>query len=134
MIFEIIKRSMIGIAAGGIFTFIALTIMKFKHIEGTVSEVWMHMLASFILGIYYSLSSFIYEYDGWSPLKKTVIHFSLSIVVYFFIAIPTGWIPLHPLSITIGIAIFILVYVLFWIGYFLYYKKVEATMNEQLNK
>lgn len=134
MIFEIIKRSMIGIAFGGIFTFIALTIMKFNDIEGTISEVWIHMLASFVLGVYYSLSSFIYEYDGWSPLKKTMIHFSLSIIVYFLIAIPIGYIPLHPLSIILGIVIFIVVYVLFWIGYFLYYKKIEASMNEQLNK
>src|SRR5699024_7312251 len=51
MIIEILKRSLIGIAFGALYTFIALTIMKFNHIEGSVAEVWNHMLASFVLGI-----------------------------------------------------------------------------------
>lgn len=134
MIIEVLKRSIIGIAFGAISTFIALTIMKFNNIEGTISEVWLHMLASFILGIYYGLSSFIFENNRWSPLKKTIIHFSLSIVVYFLIAFPVGWVPLHPLAIVLSIFIFIVIYVLFWSGYYLYYKKVEASMNAQLKK
>src|SRR5699024_4271179 len=120
MISEILKRSMFGIAFGGIYTFIALTIMKFNHIDGTITEVWMHMLASFILGIYFGLSSFMYEYDGWSPLKRTVIHFIFSIIIYFVIAIPIGWIPSQPLYITLGIFMFIFIYGLYWTGYFLY--------------
>lgn len=134
MIIEILKRSMTGIAVGGIYTFIALTIMKFNHIEGTISEVWLHMLAAFVLGIYYGLSSFIFENDGWSPLKMTVIHFSLSIIVYFIIAFSIGWVPLHPLSIILGILAFIVIYALYWTGYYLYYKKIEASMNEHLPK
>jgi|SRR5690625_332780 len=134
MIIEILKRSMIGIAFGGIYTFIALTIMKFNHMEGTISEIWTHMLASFILGIYFGVSSLIYENEGWSPLKRTITHFILSIIIYFIIAIPIGWIPSHPLAIILSIFIFIGIYSLYWTGYFLYFKNIEVSMNKHFQE
>lgn len=134
MMIEILKRGMIGVAFGGIYTFVALTIIKFNHIEVSISEVWTHMLASLILGIYFGLSSFIYENERWSPLKKTVIHFSLSIIVFFLIAIPIGWIPFQILSILLGILLFIIMYSLYWTGYYLYFKKMENDLNEQLQR
>lgn len=134
MIIEILKRIMTGIAFGGIFTFIALTIMKFNHIESSVSDIWMHMLASLVIGIYFGLSSFIYFYTKWSYLKQMIIHFSLSIVFYYSIALPVGWVPVTPLAI-IGSAIaFIIIYAIFGTGYFLYYKKVADSLNEDLLK
>ena len=134
MIIEILKRSLIGIAFGALYTFIALTIMKFNHIEGSVAEVWNHMLASFVLGIYFGLSSFIYEKDQWSPLKATLIHFFLSIAIYFFIAIPMGWIPLDFKFIILGVVLIIVIYGLYWTGYYLYFKRVEVSMNEHFQK
>src|SRR5690625_1495292 len=97
MVSEVLKRSMIGIAFGGIITFGALTIMKFLTIEATINEVWTNMFGSFIIGIYFGLSSFILDKNTWSPLKRTVIHYCLSLVVYYCIAIPVGWIPFTPL-------------------------------------
>lgn len=134
MIIEMLKRSMLGIAFGGINTFIALTIMKFFNIEATVSEIWLHTLCGLLLGIYFGLGSFVFESNVWSPLKKTVIHFSLSITVYFLIAIPVGWIPFNLLSIILGIFAFAFFYILFWIGFLIYSKKIEHSMNEQLQK
>lgn len=134
MIKEIVKRSITGIAFGGIATFIALTIMKFAHIEGNISEVWNHMLASFVLGIYFGLASFIFETERWSPLGKTIIHFSLSILVYFIIAIPLIWIPFNFIAIGIGIVLFSIVYSVYWTGFYLYFKRVEVSMNEQLER
>src|SRR5690625_1827888 len=134
MIIDVLKRMILGIAFGGLITFIALTIMKFSNIEATVSEVWLHMLCSLILGVYFGLISFIFENNVWSPLKKTVIHFSLSISVYFLIAIPVGWIPFNWLSIILGILIFAIIYFLYWNSFLLYYNWVEASMNSNLNK
>ena len=134
MINEIVKRSMMGIAFGGIATFIALTIIKFAHIEQSAADVWGHMLASILLGIYFGIASLIYETDKWSPLKKTIIHYTLSLTVYFLIALPIGWIPFTTLSITIGILLFTVIYALYWLGFLLYFKKVESAMNKQLNQ
>lgn len=134
MIFEAIKRSMTGIAFGGIITFIALTILKFTHTDASVSQIWVYMLSSFIIGIYFGLASFIFEDNGWSYLKKTIIHFSISIIFYLIIALLVGWIPFVASAIFFTSLFFIFIYSLFWTGYFLYYKKVEASMNAHLPK
>lgn len=131
---ELAKRSFAGIAFGGIATFIALTIMKFGHIDASVSEVWNHMLASFGLGIYFGVASFIFEMENWSPLGKTVIHYSLSIVVWLIIALPIGWLPFNLLAVFLGVLAFTAVYSLYWTGFFLHFKRVEAAMNEELQK
>src|SRR5690625_7870800 len=81
MIFEILKRVFYGIAWGGLATFLALTILMILNINPEVSAIWLYMLASFVFGIYFGLASFIFTSDHWSPLKKTIIHFSLSIIV-----------------------------------------------------
>ncbi|MDV2887700.1 DUF3021 family protein, partial [Alkalihalophilus pseudofirmus] len=91
MILEILKRSMLGIAFGGIFTFIALTIMKFNAFEATVSEIWMHMGASFLIGIYFGISSLIFGDSGSNIIKKSIIHFILSYSVWLIIAGTVGW-------------------------------------------
>ncbi|MFD2630519.1 DUF3021 domain-containing protein [Oceanobacillus kapialis] len=134
MILEIAKRCMFGISFSGIFTFIALTIMKFNEIDSSVSEIWMHMGASMLLGIYYGLSSYIYGDGEGSYLKKTIFHFCLSLTIYYIIAFTVGWVPFSWLAASLSFIVFVIVYAIFWFGYYSYYKKVESTMNEQLNK
>ncbi|MGM8211315.1 DUF3021 domain-containing protein [Virgibacillus sp. W0430] len=131
---EVLKRSMLGIAYGAIFTFIFLTVAMLNNLQTSVRVVWESMLASFILGIFFGLASFIFEHEDWSPLKKTVIHFSLSITCYFTIALFIGWIPLHVLAIVSTIFIFIVIYTIFWLGYTVYFKKLEARLNDELKK
>lgn len=58
MIRDILFRSTIGIA------------LEALHIESTVDEVWANMLAGFLSGIYFGLSSLIWESESWSNLKK----------------------------------------------------------------
>lgn len=131
---EVLKRMMFGVASGGIFTFIALSIFMIFDINPPVSTIWLYMLASFILGIYFGIASFIFEREDWSPLKKTTIHFLVSITVYFSISIPIGWILFTPFSIIITFFIFIFVYILFYFGFHLYYKRIETSLNESLHK
>src|SRR5690625_2190305 len=90
---EVLKRTMYGIAYGGIYTFIALTILMILQITPPIFQTWLYMLAGLMLGVYFAVASFIFEVEAWSPLKKTVIHFVLSIVLYFIIALSVGWVP-----------------------------------------
>ncbi len=132
---EIFNRSMIGVAFGAILTFIFLTVFMFMDVETTVSEVWRHMLASMTLGVYYGLSSFIWtELEKWSPLKKTIVHFTLSITIYFIIAFVAKWVPTNWFAIIVSTIIFTCIYALYWLGYRMYYKRVEAALNRDLKK
>lgn len=132
MIQDILKRLTAGIACGGLATFIALTIMKFNHIEAPVSEIWAHMLAGLLMGIYFGLSSFIFETEKWSNLKKTIIHFFSSITAYYSIALPVGWVPFTPFAIIISGIVFMLLYAVYWTGFYLYFRKVAQSLNEDL--
>ena len=134
MIVEGIKRSMIGISFGGIITFIALTIVNFTGTDATISEIWLYMLFSFILGIYFGLSSFIFIDNGMSMLTQTVIHYCMSVVVYFIIALFGGWVPFTFVAILVTTLIFTGVYSLFWTAYYLYYKRLEANLNASLQR
>ncbi|MFD2131473.1 DUF3021 domain-containing protein [Pseudogracilibacillus auburnensis] len=134
MIIEVLKRLMSGVAWGGIFTFLALTVLMLYDMNPDVSIIWLYMLASMILGMYFGLASFILEREDWSPLKKIVIHFLLSSTVYFAIAIPIGWVMFTPIAIVLTFILFIIVYILFWSGFQAYYKKVEASLNNTLKK
>lgn len=134
MINDILNRVLVGIAFCGIITFLALTIMKFSHFEATVDEIWLHMLASLCLGVYFGISSYIYENSNWSPLKKTSIHFGLSLIIYFSLALPVGWIPFETVKIFLGIIAFTMIYIVFYFGYSIYYKIQAKKMNQYINK
>jgi len=134
MINEVLKRMMGGIAWGGIFTFIALTALVINDINPHVSTIWLYMAGSLVLGIYFGIASFIFEREGWSPLKKTMVHFLLSVVVYFTIALPVGWVIFSPIAIILTFFVFVAIYILFWFGFQLYYKRVEAALNKTLHK
>ncbi|WP_152655521.1 DUF3021 domain-containing protein [Oceanobacillus sp. CFH 90083] len=134
MVLEVLRRSMLGVAFGGIFTFIALTIMKLNAFEATVSEIWMHMGASMLLGIYFGISSFIFGDSGSHLIKKSIIHFFLSYSVWLIIAGMVGWIPLNGRVILWSTLIFILMYVINWFGWYLYFKREEAALNKYLQK
>lgn len=132
---EIMNRAMLGIAFGALVTFGFLTVFMFIDVETTIHEVWRHMLASMVLGVYYGFSSFIWtELDNWSPLKKTVVHFTLSITIYFIIAFAAKWVPTDWFAIMISTIIFTSIYALYWFGYRIYYKRVEAALNRDLKK
>lgn len=131
---EILKRVMTGIAFAGIITFIALTILVLNQVESSVFTIWMYMLGSILLGIYFGLASFIFTNNGWSPLMKTVVHFSISIIFYFIIALSMEWVPFTLLAIFLTSVAFTVIYVIYWTAYQLYYKRIEASMNEDLQR
>lgn len=134
MVLEILKRSMIGIAFGGICTFIALTIMMLNEFDATVTEVWQNMAASMVLGIYFGISSLIFGTSDSNIIKKSIIHFVLSYIVWFIIAGTVGWVPLSIKAVLWSTLMFILIYLLNWIGWYSYFKKIETVLNNHLQK
>jgi hypothetical protein len=134
MIAEILKRMISGIAAGGFLTFIALTILMVNNIESSVTEIWLNMLGSMAFGVYYGLASIIFEKPRWTPLMKTVVHLSLSIIVYYTIALSVGWLPFTFPAIAISLVLFLSIYFIFWTGFYIHFKKLEAELNEHLHK
>lgn len=134
MVINIVKRVVGGISCGAILTFIALTIMMLTDTEGTVGEIWLNMLASMFLGVYFALAGFIFEYDKWSPLKQLIIHFFLSLFVWLPIATYVGWIEIKPSSLLLGLVIFIIIYTIFWLSFRYYFRKQAEALNNSVRR
>lgn len=134
MILEIVKRSTLGIAFGAIITFVVLTVMKVNAWEATVSEIWMHLGASMLLGIYFGVSSLIFGDSGAHLVKKSVIHFVLTYSFWLIISVMVGWIQFST-GVILGSSLsFILLYVINWFCWYLYFKRQEETLNKYLHK
>lgn len=134
MMLQVFKQIIAGLAWGAVITFIALTVLVITGTESSVTIIWLYMGASLFLGVYFGLAGFIFIMDQWSPLKKTIIHFILSLTVYFIVALPIGWVPIRPIAILMSTIIFILIYIVFWIGFNLYYRNMTAALNETLEQ
>lgn len=129
---KLFRRGTIGVAYGGMIIFIALTMYKILGIEETVSEFWPGSVGALLIGIYFGMASLIFDYEAWSPLKRTVIHFFLSLIVFYPIAISTGWFPLAIWPILNSLMIFVFIYTMFWFGAIWYLSKVKSDMNQSI--
>lgn len=133
MVHNIIVRLFGGLGIGALVTFIALTIVVQKSIEVSVTDVRIHLLGSMITGAFFSVVSLLFYIDSWSALKQTIVHFSISLLVLFPVfTFLTGWVPLEPQALLIGLAIFIGTYVINWIGWYAYFKRQEQQMNASI--
>ncbi|RIW32043.1 DUF3021 domain-containing protein [Bacillus salacetis] len=131
---DVLRRSLIGLGFTALFTFTALTILKLQDIDAAVSDIWLSMLGSMVMGIYFGASSKLFEVDQWSPLKQTSIHFVISIFIWFPLALYIGWLPFNLIPIVVGIGGFIVVYLIFWFAFYTYFKKVESEMNDSVKR
>lgn len=134
MISKLFQRSVAGVAWGGFITFIALTVLMLNDINPHISTIWLYMLASLVLGIYFGLATVIFEHESWSPLKQTIIHFSLSVTIYFIFALSLEWVPFTFVAIVNSFLFFTIIYAIFWFGFSLYYKRIANSLNESLKK
>src|SRR5690625_4982028 len=107
------KQVVSGIAWGGFITFIALTILVINDIESSVATIWLYMGGSIFLGIYFAIAAFIFTVEEWSPLKKTMIHFLLSLTVYFIVAFTIVWVLVNIIDNFIFNLFFFLIFILF---------------------
>ncbi|MCG7408265.1 DUF3021 domain-containing protein [Paenibacillus sp. ACRRX] len=134
MIADIVKRVAVGFCYAAIITFVSLTMLMLNDTEVSVRVMWLNMLGSMIIGAYFGLASFIFNYDKWSPLKQLIVHYVLSLIVYFSTAILIGWIPLILTALLISLVIFSAIYTVFWFGYRSYYRRQAKELNDSVRR
>ncbi|KYG29327.1 DUF3021 domain-containing protein [Alkalihalobacillus trypoxylicola] len=130
---EILHRSLIGLGFSSLITFISLTSFTVQDTDLAIFQLWLFMLGNMLLGIYFGVSTFIFNIENWSPLKQFFVHFALSLVVWFFISIfIMGWIQLTAFSLLFSFSIFIGIYLLIAFIFTFYYKKIETELNDSV--
>ncbi|USB33172.1 DUF3021 domain-containing protein [Paenibacillus sp. YPG26] len=114
MVSNIIRRVWTGFGAAAVLSLIAIGILVITDTEATVTSIWLNLMGSMVMGGYFGAASFIFDKESWSPLKQVVIHFLLSLVVFFPLAVSVGWFPVRLTPLLMGAGIFLVTYILFW--------------------
>lgn len=121
-----------GVCIGQVITIINVLLSK----SGTYSISLVPMIIQFfmtgLIGLNYSASSIIFEIDKWGMTKQTIIHFLITSSVLYVAFAACKWVRMTILSTLIWFGICIVIYVIFWVSFFIYFKiKIKET-NKQL--
>lgn len=131
---NVLARTLGGLGCSAILTFVALTGLMFGEIDAPVKLIWQHMAGSMIMGVTYAWSSYIFQYERWSPLRQLLVHYVLTLAVFAAVNSWTGWVPLELPSLLLGLLFYTFNYTIFWFGFNWYFKRQERELNRSVNK
>ena len=146
---EILKRCLfgapIGIAIGVIVTIIislALGDGKFyavvpdlvNDMGSEINAVILQTVLSMVYGAAWAGASVVWDAEGWSLLKMTLVHLAIASVATFPIAYFARWMPHTFGGLMMYIGIFLLVYAGIWISQYSAMKKRVKELNEKIKQ
>ncbi|MEH7461611.1 DUF3021 domain-containing protein [Bacillus thuringiensis] len=125
------------LAAGmGMAMFYSLLFLGIGYANGMETietrTLLINLVVANIIGIIFSIASFVFEREEWSLLKQTIIHFIILLGTFLPVAVWLGWVPNHVSSILICVGIFIFVYFIIWFAMTMYWKKKIEGLNNQI--
>lgn len=131
-----IIRSFIGIFFGG---FIAVLITNLNILFGGIEMIdgslfLKNSIGSILCGWFYTVSPMYFENRNLQLHQQTVLHFLTVTILYLILALTIGWIPFNIMSILLTFLIATVVYTIFWIAFYLYFKNQARKLNDDLNK
>ena len=144
---EILKRSLfgapIGIALGVIITiiisltvgdgrFYAVVPELVNDMGSEINAVILQTVLSMVYGAAWAGASVVWDAEGWSLLKMTLVHLAIASVATFPIAYFARWMPHSTTGIMLYIAFFVVIYIGVWLGQYGAVKKRIAAMNAKL--
>ena len=129
-------RSFIGISFGGfIAVLITNLIVLFGGIEMIDGSLFLkNSIGSILCGWFYTVSPMYFENRNLKLHQQTVLHFLTVTTLYIILALTIGWIPFNIISILLTLLIATVVYTIFWIAFYLYFKYQARKLNDDLNK
>ncbi len=125
------------LAAGmGMAMFYSLLFLGIGYANGMetieIRTLLIQLVAANIIGIIFSVASFVFEREEWSLLKQTTIHFIILLGTFLPAAIWMGWVPNHASAILICVGSFIIIYFMIWFAMTMYWKKKIDGLNNHL--
>ncbi|OFI47796.1 hypothetical protein BG262_08890 [Floricoccus penangensis] len=96
-----------------------------------VDAIWYSIVIWTLIGLLFTCAGLIFTIEDWSLLKKTFIHFIVTLVIFSLIFKFTGWTDLSIKSYMICVSIFCLTYIIIWT---LTYKTTDKELEMINNK
>ncbi|MEH7484054.1 DUF3021 domain-containing protein [Neobacillus drentensis] len=131
-----IIRSFIGIFFG---CFIAVLVTNlyihfggFEMIDGPL--FLKNSIGSALCGWLFTVSPLYFENRNLKLSQQTILHFLTIIILYLSLALTIGWIPFNITNILLTLLISIVVYTIYWVAFYLYFKNQARKLNDDLKK
>ena len=131
-----IIRSFIGIFFG---CFIAVLVTNlsiffgdFEMIDGPL--FLKNSIGYALCGWFFTVSPLYFEIRKLKLSQQTILHFTTVIILYLILALVIGWIPFNMTNILLTLLISIVVYTIFWIAFYLYFRNQARKLNDELKK
>ncbi len=129
-------RSMIGIFFGAfIFVMVTNSIVYFGDKEALDGQLFLkNSLGTIFCGWFFTVSPLYFENSNLRLAQQTGLHFVTIFVLYFILAFAIGWVPFTMNSFLLMLGIFIICYLIFWISFYLYFRKQARKLNAELQE
>ncbi len=121
-------NSLIGIVAGMI---VGLIFWAANGAAAGGRSFLLHMVASALHGLIPMGAATVYSIESWGLTKSTAVHATLTLATIIGIELPMKWFPLGP-EFAIAMTVYVVIYLIIWLGNYLYWKHTVREMNEQL--
>lgn len=138
---KVLKRITEGIVIGcTIFTIIGIT---FCLVNGTDTAFsgpdygFVKMaICSMVVGLGFSLPTFIYDYQKITKSLQTLIHLSIGFIIFGLVAFYAKWVPIESgiKEIVVFVIISIVSTLAIWYCFYLYYKNEAKIINDDIRK
>jgi len=99
-----------------------------------INAVVIQAVLSLVYGAAWAGASIVWETDGWSLLKQTVVHLLVCSAATFPIAYFARWMPHNAKGIALYFGIFVAIYLVVWLSQYSAIKKRVKQINEKLQK
>lgn len=146
---EILKRSLLGAPLGIAIGVIIMIIISLTVGDGRyyavvpelvndmgseINAVILQTVLSLVYGAAWAGASVVWDAEGWSLLKMTLVHLAIASIATFPIAYFARWMP-HTLGgVLLYIGIFLFIYAGIWLSQYSAMKKRVREMNEKIRQ
>ena len=146
---EILKRCLfgapVGMAISTIITIlISLTVGDGRYyavvpalindMGSEINAVILQAVLSMVYGAAWAGASVVWDAEGWSLLKMTLVHLAITSLATFPIAYLARWMPHNIGGILLYFGIFVAVYLGIWVSQYSAMKRRVQQMNEKIQE
>ena len=146
---EVLKRSALGALIGVVISQLIAIVISCGIADGCfyavgpqlsdkmgseIGAVIIQTICSLLYGAMFGGVSVIWEFDNWSILKQTIVHFLVVSIVTLPVAYITEWMHHSIMGVSIYFAIFSVIYAFIWFSQYMAVKKHINEVNKKVKE
>lgn len=144
-----IQRGFIGFPVGVLIGYLITIVISLTHNSGNyfsapkalevvmgseIGAVLLQALLCGLLGSTFAAGSVIWEFEDWSILKQSIVHFFITSIIMLPVAYSLRWMD-HSFAGFAGyFGFFLSIYAAIWVTQYLTWKSRVKQMNEKINE